>query len=207
MNISGESFDYGPWRWLPRWDAGFTAAYFDEAGRYCFGRQAEAIRWNLGQLAIALRPLVEAPPLIAAMEQFEGRYHHHLARRVLWRLGVEPRDAGADQALLGAVGAALQACEQSPDAWFFAQRGGRAASGTLAEALRPYAPLPGALDHPLWHADTPPSLVIDEVERVWQAIAEADDWGPLEQQVQAIRALGQALGPPPPPAGQPSEAL
>ena len=207
MNISGESCDYGPWRWLPRWDAGFTAAYFDEAGRYCFGRQAEAIRWNLGQLAIALRPLVEAPPLIAAMEQFEGRYHHHLARRVLWRLGVEPRDAGADQALLGAVGAALQACEQSPDAWFFAQRGGRAASGTLAEALRPYAPLPGALDHPLWHADTPPSLVIDEVERVWQAIAEADDWGPLEQQVQAIRALGQALGPPPPPAGQPSEAL
>ncbi|MFX4408641.1 protein adenylyltransferase SelO family protein, partial [Acinetobacter baumannii] len=26
MNVSGESFDYGPWRWLPRWDPRFTAA-------------------------------------------------------------------------------------------------------------------------------------------------------------------------------------
>jgi uncharacterized protein YdiU (UPF0061 family) len=43
MNITGESFDYGPWRWLPAWDAGFTAAYFDHSGLYAFGRQSEAI--------------------------------------------------------------------------------------------------------------------------------------------------------------------
>ncbi|HWU02234.1 MAG TPA: YdiU family protein, partial [Novosphingobium sp.] len=83
MNISGESFDYGPWRWLPRWDSGFTAAYFDHAGLYAFGRQAEAIRWNCGQLAVALRALASAPPLIAALERFDGLYQHHLARRVL----------------------------------------------------------------------------------------------------------------------------
>ncbi len=55
MNVTGESFDYGPWRWLPQWDPGFTAAYFDHGGLYAFGRQPEAIHWNLGQLAIALR--------------------------------------------------------------------------------------------------------------------------------------------------------
>ncbi|HCB75642.1 MAG TPA: selenoprotein O, partial [Sphingomonas bacterium] len=27
INISGESFDYGPWRFAPTWDSGFTAAY------------------------------------------------------------------------------------------------------------------------------------------------------------------------------------
>jgi uncharacterized protein YdiU (UPF0061 family) len=33
MNVSGESFDYGPWRWLPRWTTPlFTAAYFDHSG-------------------------------------------------------------------------------------------------------------------------------------------------------------------------------
>lgn len=28
MNITGESFDHGPWRWLPHFDPNFTAAYF-----------------------------------------------------------------------------------------------------------------------------------------------------------------------------------
>jgi uncharacterized protein YdiU (UPF0061 family) len=52
INITGESFDYGPWRFAPAWDAGFTAAYFDHAGLYAFGRQAEALQWNLFQLAV-----------------------------------------------------------------------------------------------------------------------------------------------------------
>jgi uncharacterized protein YdiU (UPF0061 family) len=91
MNITGESFDYGPWRWLPSWDAGFTAAYFDHAGLYAFGRQAEAIRWNCGQLAVALRPMAETAPLVAALERFEPLFQQRLAMRVLWRLGVESR--------------------------------------------------------------------------------------------------------------------
>src|SRR3546814_1250640 len=43
INVTGESFDYGPWRFTPRWEPGFTAAYFDPTGLYAFGRQAEAI--------------------------------------------------------------------------------------------------------------------------------------------------------------------
>ena len=34
MNVTGESFDYGPWRFLPRNDPDFTAAYFDHSGLY-----------------------------------------------------------------------------------------------------------------------------------------------------------------------------
>ena len=29
INITGESFDYGPWRFTPDWDGEFIAAYFD----------------------------------------------------------------------------------------------------------------------------------------------------------------------------------
>ncbi len=39
INITGESFDYGPWRFLPTYDPNFTAAYFDEWGAVCV-RQA-----------------------------------------------------------------------------------------------------------------------------------------------------------------------
>ena len=54
MNITGESFDYGPYRFLPHNDPNFTAAYFDQPGLYSFGRQPEAVFWNLQQLAGAL---------------------------------------------------------------------------------------------------------------------------------------------------------
>ena len=43
INVTGESFDYGPWRFTPEWDDDFTAAYFDHYGLYSFGRQPEAI--------------------------------------------------------------------------------------------------------------------------------------------------------------------
>ncbi|MET0366837.1 MAG: protein adenylyltransferase SelO family protein, partial [Methylobacterium sp.] len=32
INVTGESFDYGPWRFLPEFDPNFTAAYFDQSG-------------------------------------------------------------------------------------------------------------------------------------------------------------------------------
>ncbi|HZU62693.1 MAG TPA: YdiU family protein, partial [Novosphingobium sp.] len=173
MNISGESFDYGPWRWLPRWEAGFTAAYFDEAGLYAFGRQAEAIRWNCGQLAIALNLLVgDTAPLIAALERFLPLFHAHLARRVRWRLGVESAggaDEEADVALLSALGSAMQESDAMPCHAFHAHRGGRGATGALAAALAPFRPVAGALDHPLWQEAAPPTNHIDEVERLWSA--------------------------------------
>ena len=60
INVTGESFDYGPWRFTPRWEPGFTAAYFDQQGLYAFGRQAQAIHWDVAQLAMALTALVAA---------------------------------------------------------------------------------------------------------------------------------------------------
>jgi serine/tyrosine/threonine adenylyltransferase len=199
MNISGESFDYGPWRWLPTWDPAFTAAYFDHAGLYAFGRQPEAIHWNCGQLAVALRPLSDAEPLVAALERFPVAYRENLARRMLWRLGVAPRGTEADLALVSALEAAVREDGGSIDAFFHRHRGGRAAQGAFAEALARYEAVGG--DHPLWSEAQAPSMLIDEVEALWAPIAEHDDWAPLYAKLQTIVALGEALGEPPVPAG------
>ncbi|MDE1915210.1 MAG: YdiU family protein [Sphingomonadales bacterium] len=201
MNITGESFDYGPWRWLPRWDAGFTAAYFDHSGLYAFGRQAEAIRWNCGQLAVALRPMAETAPLVAALERFEPLFQRRLATRVLWRLGVESLGDEADAALLHATGKALGESGQRPDSFFHTHRGGRRAEGDFGDLVARHAPLAGALDHPLWDEDDIVTNHIDEVERIWSAIDQRDDWQPLHDHVARIRQLGQALGPAPEPIG------
>jgi hypothetical protein len=38
------------------------------------------------------------------------------------------------------------------------------------------------------------SMVIDEVERVWAAISDRDDWEPLSKKIEAVRKLGQWYG-------------
>ena len=197
MNVSGESFDYGPWRWLPKWDPAFTAAYFDHQGLYAFGRQPEAIHWNCGQLAVSLRLLCEAPPLIAALERFPVLYRAAMARRWCWRLGVVAQGLEPDTALIGACERTMLASGESPDAFFLAHRGLR---NPIAEALD-HEPAPGALDHAYWADPAPQSLLIDEVEALWAPIAADDDWGPLMAKVTALRQMGEALGAAPVPAG------
>jgi uncharacterized protein YdiU (UPF0061 family) len=199
MNVTGESFDYGPWRWLPRWDLSFTAAYFDSGGLYAFGRQVEAIHWNCGQLAMALRTLEEAPPLIEALNRFADHYRAAMAVRWCWRLGVSPRGLEDDSELISLCEQVMAETGVCPDAFFFAHRGGRNATGPLAEALAPYTAV--ADEHPYWTAPAPQTLLIEDVEAVWAPIAEADDWSLFEAKVAALRHMGAAHGSPPPPAG------
>ncbi len=201
MNISGESFDYGPWRFLPRWEPGFTAAYFDHQGLYAFGRQPEALHWNCSQLAIALRPLAEAAPLIAALDRFGPLYAAAVARRWCWRLGVQPAaDGTADPArLVAACEQAMREGDWQPDAFFHAHRGGRGAAGELADALAGFRPVDS--EHPYWEENEVQTMVIEEVERIWAAIDTRDDWAPLADKVAAIRRMGAAHGTPPEPKG------
>ncbi|MEO1046938.1 MAG: YdiU family protein [Pseudomonadota bacterium] len=202
MNITGESFDFGPWRWLPTWDPSFTAAYFDHGGLYAFGRQPEALHWNCGQLAVSLRLLVDSEPLIAALDRFGPLYMEAIARRWCWRLGVEPRGAESDAQLVSICEKVMRESGQGPDSFFFAHRGGRGFSDTsteLAKVISDYTPVESA--HEYWSDDAPQSMLIEEVEAIWSAIDERDDWSALETKVAALRRMGEAHGAPPRPAG------
>ena len=192
MNITGESFDYGPWRWLPRWDPAFTAAYFDHSGLYAFGCQPEALHWNCGQLAVALRLLTDAPPLIAALERFGPLYQAALVRRFVWRLGLQSQGIEPDTVLVESAERALRASAVTPDVFFHRHRFGRGgAEGQFGELLARYSA--AGEPHAIWDEAEPPALQIEEVERIWAAIAGNDDWGPLHLKVAEIRRLGAAL--------------
>ena len=47
--------------------------------------------------------------------------------------------------------------------------------------------------HPYWADAAPCSMHIEEVESIWSAIAERDDWRPFEDKVRAIRRMGEAM--------------
>lgn len=195
INVTGESFDYGPWRFAATWDPGFTAAYFDHAGLYAFGRQPEAIHWDVMQLAVALRALVEADPLIATLETFPARYQDEVTRALLWRLGVKPRDAAGDQALIQALERGLRTSGLSVDRFFFDAFGGKLPTGEAFDearsAIADHTPRKGR-EHPYW-AGEPCSMLIDEVETIWAAIDQRDDWQPFKTKIAAIRQMGAAL--------------
>lgn len=198
INVTGESFDYGPWRFAPSWAPGFTAAYFDQSGLYSFGRQPEAIYWDVMQLASSLRLISEEEPLIEAMEVFPETFQREVAIAMLWRLGVVPRGPEFDRPLIGAIEAALVETDTPIDRFFFDGFGGTLpesygeAFAALRAQLAGYEPRkPG--DHAYWSDPAPCAMLIDEVEAIWAAIAQGDDWAPLTAKVVAIRRMGEAL--------------
>ncbi|WP_294318202.1 protein adenylyltransferase SelO family protein [uncultured Sphingomonas sp.] len=199
INLTGESFDYGPWRFAPTWDAGFTAAYFDHHGLYAYGRQPDAMHWNAMQLAVALRTVVDAPPLIAVLETFPDRYARAAADAVLWRLGVKPHADAEDRALADAVTTALATSGMSIDAFYYHAFGGWLPEGVewaafeeVRARLSDYRPRADR-GHPYWSDARPCSMLIDEVEAIWAGIAEQDDWSLFDAKVAAIRRMGAAL--------------
>lgn len=200
--ITCESFDYGPWRWTPYWDGGFTAAYFDHAGLYAFGRQPEAIYWDLAQLAAALRTIAEAETLTPALEAYPETFQDALCSAICRRLGVTRRGRQEDSDLLVAMETALSEKSVTIDRFFFDWRGGalRRASrsyesetfAAFREKVAAYQPA-APLDHEYWSDEGPCTMHIEGVEAIWSRIDEADDWSALEAKVAAVRRMGEAL--------------
>jgi uncharacterized protein YdiU (UPF0061 family) len=196
--ITAQSFDYGPWRWTPFWDGGFTAAYFDHQGLYSFARQPEAIHWDLVQLARSLTALAETDALTPQLETFPHLFQEALRDALFARLGIRPGDLAQDMALVVAIEEALAKQSVTIDRFFFDWRGGRARDGydgfgDVRALIDRYEPAPGALDHPYWSDPEPCAMPIEEVEAIWARIEAADDWAPLHAKIAAIRRMGEAI--------------
>lgn len=196
INITGESFDYGPWRFTPDWDPAFVAAYFDHGGLYAFGRQPHVIHWDVGQLAVSLRTIAPAEPLVEALEAFAPAYEAAIAERFCWRLGVGRGDAAADRELVLAAERFMVASGTPIDRFFIDWSGGRTPEApATGERQALIAALEGraASRGDWWMQADPQSMHIEEVESLWAPIAESDDWQPLYDKVGAVRGMGAAL--------------
>lgn len=211
MNVTGESFDYGPWRFAPSADPAFTAAYFDQTGLYAFGRQAEAAAWNLAQLGGALSRIASVDGLNAALQEFAPAYEEAMADAYFRRLGIERAgdgdfdfvadflkwmtDARApyDQVFFdwfcGSASAAR--ARQSPVASLYDEP----SFASAREALLKFKPAaPERLGRAYFKRETPCTMLIDEVEAIWAAIADHDDWSVLEAKLEDIAQMREAYG-------------
>ena len=212
INITGESFDYGPWRFLPIYDPHFTAAYFDETGLYAFGNQPDAVAWNTTRLAECLVPLSSIALLEPALNAFWPEFRLQLAAALLRRLGLQSAGEAADTALAGALFPYLAESQAPYEQFFFDWRGGalsaeRAARGpsagiyaqpgfeAIANLMEGFAPSRSVnLEHRYFARQRPVTLLLDDVEAIWAPIAEADDWSRFEMALGDIALMREAYG-------------
>ena len=211
INITGESFDYGPWRFLPHYDPAFTAAYFDETGLYAFGRQPETLAWNLTRLAECLLPIGDRESLERALSDYWVVFEQEFAAAVLERLGLEAQEPETDRLLAKNIFDFLLSSGMPFEQFFFDWHGGplsrtRAsrspASGYYElDAFKPvhsmmtdsYRPLENInIEDPYFSASKPCTLLIDEVEYIWSQIEMKGEWSFLNNKISEIAKMKRA---------------
>ncbi|MDG2489283.1 MAG: YdiU family protein [Alphaproteobacteria bacterium] len=205
FNITGESFDYGPWRFLQSFEPGLTAAYFDQTGRYAYGRQSDAALWAVCRLADCFVKLVPQKDLEDRLATFYPLLEARLAKQMQWRLGVvfDEDDPARDSALARDIFGAAKQSQCGFDQMFHDLYGGKARVDgydddcwrPVLEALQAAKPRnPAALDHPHFQSAKALSMTIDEVEAIWAPIAASDDWSLLSDKIAAIHQMRHAYG-------------
>jgi uncharacterized protein YdiU (UPF0061 family) len=212
MNITGESFDYGPWRFIPSIDASFTAAYFDHSGLYAYGRQPSACLWNIARLGECLLEIIDQDTVVDITQEYEKLVTRCMAKRFLDMLGLSSAGIDHDEKTFATAIHFLEETGMSYARFLYDWFAGveskdRALNGSaghkytgaafdefLSQLQEHPATNPGALDDPYFQRDEPLDMVIETMESLWDPIDQHDDWSALEDAVARIRHVGALYG-------------
>ena len=213
FNITGETFDFGPWRFQEQSDPNRIAAYFDQQGLYRFGRQPTQGLWALQQLGGALTLVCEADPLTESLKAYTPAYQKAFAGHTFALLGLQPSavpeddlpwlqafygwmtDSQADwpQTFFDWYGGALSEdrAAKSPQAPLYAE----AEFAPVKAGLVDRAAAPNLnLEHAYFARERPVALPYDTVEAIWAKIAEEDDWSAFETILAEMEEAREAYG-------------
>ena len=213
MSITGESFDYGPYGFIPTYDPQFTAAYFDYGGRYSYGNQPFICRLNLEALQLPLAMVIPMTDLEAGLAQFDDYYESYYRQLIVNKLGFEQLPASEAQALVQKTIALLQDTQIGYHE-FFAQLGEQFNNGWQNDSslILENSLLPRSEHFSKWQSlyhQLLEQLPMDEMEKVgdrlhfhnpktallrpmiesvWEPIILENNWEPFEQLLQIIHS-------------------
>ncbi len=202
INITGESFDYGPYRFLPQYDPSFTAAYFDHQGLYSYGRQPSMVLWNLERLAECLQLIDDKAKIYEeGFEHYKNQLNHHIYNEFAQKIGIIAPEGS--QKIKNLFNMCLQFLEKSkcPYQEFFHHL--YCWHQDLNQPLKEYSP---QYYDSLWIEDIEKELAqfersplaqeknendvitlyIDEIENIWSAIDQRDDWSPFNKKIDSL---------------------
>ena len=210
MSITGESFDYGPFAFIPNFDPKFTAAYFDYYGRYSYGNQPSICRLNLEMLQMPLALVMDIRDLDTGLAKFAECYHQNYCQLMLKKLGWEKLDGEIGEELLRLTIQLLQDTKIGYHDFFYQLRSQFSPSwrddiskifsdAEPAEAIEPWRQF---YYHILQMVSTdeldkisqclrrynPKTVPLrPQIEAIWQPIVEEDNWLPFADLLNKIQ--------------------
>jgi serine/tyrosine/threonine adenylyltransferase len=215
MSITGESFDYGPYAFIEQYDPNFTAAYFDYYGRYRYANQPEVCIWNLQMLQAPLKAVIDSLEMESALSTFPSHFQTTYRQRMLRKLGFEvgfdavPENVADEllqrtfkllweskagyhdffkqlrsqfsptwredpELILNSMNAASELFEQ----W-------RSLYHQILQSLSPEE-IP-SIAHRLAQHNPTTVLIRPEIETIWEAIAQEDNWQPFQDLLDRLK--------------------
>lgn len=211
MSITGESFDYGPYAFMPEYDPKFTAAYFDYGRLYCYGNQPLICRGNLELLHKPLGMVCDRDRLQAALESFSERYSATYRELMVKKLGFAALPAPEGSELVGLTVDLLADNPLGYHDFFIRLREGfdprwqgdetnilgelgdrkhfAAWRALYCHHLQPLSPAEMEAMKVRLEQNNPATVPLrPAIEGVWEPIVVADDWGPFDRLVADIQA-------------------
>ncbi|NDJ23902.1 YdiU family protein [Nostoc sp. B(2019)] len=217
MSITGESFDYGPYAFIPTYDPYFTAAYFDYYRRYCYSHQPSICKLNLEMLQEPLKAIIDKGDLEAGLARFDEYYYAEYSSLMLKKLGFEQLQNPEANELVNLTVEFLQDSQVGYHQFFYEM------ARTFSSKWRDepgfvlnnsdIVPVPGAspifdnwciLYHKILNgfdcdridviaqtlAEQNPKTVLlrPVIESTWEAIAQEDNWQPFYELVKQIQS-------------------
>jgi uncharacterized protein YdiU (UPF0061 family) len=217
MSITGESFDYGPYAFIPKYDSSFTAAYFDYAGRYSYGNQPIICKLNLEMLQQPLAAVIDPADMEAGLASFDEHYHAAYRNLMLKKLGFAQLPEQEGQNLVNLTIAFLKSSPVSYHHFFadmartFSSKWQNDASWILSDSeigqafggTEVFLNWSGMYHKILTNCDAneieqiqqqlvrhnPQTVLVRPViESIWEPIAQEDNWQPFYDLVKRIQS-------------------
>ncbi|MGA9380227.1 MAG: YdiU family protein, partial [Phormidium sp.] len=216
MAITGESFDYGPYAFIPTYNPTFTAAYFDYYGRYCYGYQPAICQGNLEMLQVPLRVVMSKTDLEAGLAKFWEYYADYYQQLMLRKLGLENLQMPEGEELFKSTIQVLGDTQFGYHAFFseitdlFSRSWREDVNSILSEAdflsglenreslqnwrslyHRSLQNLPESemveVEGKMRRWNPKTVLLRPQIEAVWESITEKDNWEPFDDLVRKIQ--------------------
>ncbi len=97
LTLLGETFDYGPFGFIDRFNPRYICNASDTHGRYAFNQQPEMGRWNLFKLGETLQHLIPADDLQEELNRFSVEFNQEFQSRMTVKLGLTILDADFEE--------------------------------------------------------------------------------------------------------------
>lgn len=217
MSITGESFDYGPYAFIPTYDRQFTAAYFDYFRRYSYGKQPAVCKLNLELLQVPLEAVIARDDMEAPLAVFDEHYQVEYRQLMLKKLGISQMAVPEADKLVGLTIQLLTATQVGYHDFFvkltqmFSPNWREDASSILSsldvlpsngasEALEDWRKLyqrilsnlpQEEMDNiakQLARSNPKTVLLRPVIESVWEPIANEDNWEPFYELLRRIQS-------------------